>query len=162
MSVATASEISVIKDDRDNLRLINGTSSEPLFILKPQALLSGDNWANFRNSGIEYAKRYLSYQEKIIERLKETTAVSGSEVLKVLLTTKLNSIKEPEIREYVTMTDTVLHGNPVIKGTRVPVYVILDNLADGSSIQDIMEDYELSKEQVQACLDFASRLTRVF
>ena len=47
-------------------------------------------------------------------------------------------------------------GTPVIKGTRIPVAVILDQLASGETWQSLLEGYpELTREDLQAVLLFA-------
>lgn len=49
-------------------------------------------------------------------------------------------------------------GAWVLKGTRMPVSVIFDNLAAGASIDDIMNWYEgLDRDQVEAVIEFAAR-----
>jgi uncharacterized protein (DUF433 family) len=49
-------------------------------------------------------------------------------------------------------------GKPVIKGTRLTVEYVLNLLAHGSTVQEILAEYEgLKAEDVQACLLFASR-----
>jgi len=56
----------------------------------------------------------------------------------------------------------VLSGKPVIKGTRVPVYLILELLGAGLSIEDILKEYpELTKEDVLDAIKFASKLAKV-
>jgi uncharacterized protein (DUF433 family) len=50
----------------------------------------------------------------------------------------------------------VCNGNPVVRGTRIPVTVILDHLAAGESWESIMRGFpELSHEDVSAALIFA-------
>jgi len=50
-------------------------------------------------------------------------------------------------------------GAWVLKGTRMPVSVIFDNLAAGANIDDIMEWFEgLDREQVEAVIEFAARI----
>lgn len=52
----------------------------------------------------------------------------------------------------------VMTGKPVIRGTRLTVEYILGVLAQGESIEDILAEYRsLKKEDIQACLLFASR-----
>ncbi len=52
----------------------------------------------------------------------------------------------------------VMTGKPVIKGTRLTVEYILNLLAHGSTIEEILDEYEgLAREDVQACLLFASQ-----
>jgi uncharacterized protein (DUF433 family) len=47
-------------------------------------------------------------------------------------------------------------GTPVIKGTRIPVAVLLDQLADGQTWQSVLEGYpELTREDIRAALIFA-------
>jgi uncharacterized protein (DUF433 family) len=49
-------------------------------------------------------------------------------------------------------------GAWVLKGTRMPVSVIFENLEAGASIDDIMQWYEgLNREQVKAVIEFAVR-----
>jgi uncharacterized protein (DUF433 family) len=48
-------------------------------------------------------------------------------------------------------------GAWVFRGTRLPVATIFENLADGLSIEEIMEQFDVTREQVTAVLDFAAR-----
>jgi uncharacterized protein (DUF433 family) len=49
-------------------------------------------------------------------------------------------------------------GAWVLKGTRMPVSAIFENIAAGASIDDIMEWYDgLDREQVKAVIEFAAR-----
>ena len=51
----------------------------------------------------------------------------------------------------------ILVGKPVIKGTRVPVYLVLNLLAHNKTIKDIVEEYpELTREDVVAAIDYAA------
>ncbi|HSK81559.1 MAG TPA: DUF433 domain-containing protein [Thermoanaerobaculia bacterium] len=55
----------------------------------------------------------------------------------------------------------VMVGKPVIKGTRLTVEFILNLLAQGSTAEEIIEEYKgLTLEDIQACLLFASTLSR--
>ena len=64
-------------------------------------------------------------------------------------------------REYITVDPEVCHGKSCIKGTRVMVSVILDNLAVGQTPEEIMESYpSVSREAVQATLAYAADLAR--
>ena len=52
----------------------------------------------------------------------------------------------------------VMMGKPVIKGTRLTVEYVLNLLAHGATVDEILEEYDgLTPEDVQACLLFASR-----
>ena len=61
--------------------------------------------------------------------------------------------------ERIVMNPEVLSGKPVIKGTRIPVYLILELLAAGMSVNDVLEEYpELTREDIQAALEYASKI----
>lgn len=48
-------------------------------------------------------------------------------------------------------------GAWVFKGTRTPVAVVFENLEDGMTIADVMEQFPVSRDQVKAVLEFAAR-----
>ncbi len=57
--------------------------------------------------------------------------------------------------ERITLNPKVMTGKPVIKGTRLTVEYILGLLAHGTTIEEILSEYEgLTREDVQACLLF--------
>jgi uncharacterized protein (DUF433 family) len=63
-------------------------------------------------------------------------------------------------RESIVSTPDVLRGKPRIKGTRIPVSLILGHLAAGNTAEDIIREYpDLTKEQIAACLDYARDLS---
>lgn len=63
-------------------------------------------------------------------------------------------------RDHIESTADVLHGKPRIKGTRIPVSLILGYLASGMSVEEIIEEFpDLTKEQIAACLDYARDLS---
>jgi uncharacterized protein (DUF433 family) len=50
-------------------------------------------------------------------------------------------------------------GVPCIKGTRIPVHIILSHLSAGESIEEILENFpSINRDDVQACLEYASYL----
>ena len=60
---------------------------------------------------------------------------------------------ETNWRDQITSTPDVLRGKPRIKGTRIPVSLILGYLAAGSTFDDIISEFpDLTKEQIGACL----------
>jgi uncharacterized protein (DUF433 family) len=62
-------------------------------------------------------------------------------------------------REHVVSTADVLRGKPRIKGTRIPVSLILGYLAAGHTAEDIIVEFpDLTKVQIMACLDYARDL----
>ncbi|PSB20129.1 DUF433 domain-containing protein [Phormidesmis priestleyi ULC007] len=62
-------------------------------------------------------------------------------------------------REYIVSSLDVLRGKPRIKGTRIPVSLILGYLAAGNTHDQILQEFpDLQKEQIAACLDYARDL----
>lgn len=58
---------------------------------------------------------------------------------------------------YIELNPNVIRGKPVIKGTRIPVELIVRKLGEGSGIEDILDGYpHLSKEAVQAAIHYAA------
>ena len=56
----------------------------------------------------------------------------------------------------------VLSGQPVVRGTRLPVYVIIDAIAEGDSVDDLLEAYPfLERSDIRQALHFAARMSRV-
>ena len=62
--------------------------------------------------------------------------------------------------ERLSSDPNICHGRVCIKGTRVMVSMILDNLAAGESFEEIMQGYHLEREDIQAALAYASSLAR--
>ena len=59
--------------------------------------------------------------------------------------------------ERITVNPDICNGKPVIRGTRITVQTVLEFLAAGDSVEDVLEEYPtLKREDVQACLDHAS------
>lgn len=64
-------------------------------------------------------------------------------------------------REHIVVDPHVCHGQACIKGTRVLVSVILDNLAAGQTIEEITASYlAVTREDVQATMAYAAELAR--
>ncbi len=65
-----------------------------------------------------------------------------------------------EWREYIVSTPDVLRGKPRIKGTRIPLSLVLGYLATGSTVEKILEEFpDLTREHIAACLDYARNLS---
>lgn len=61
--------------------------------------------------------------------------------------------------ERISINPDVCNGRPVIQGTRIAVQTVLGFLAAGDSVEDVLEEYPgLTRIDVQACLDYASRV----
>jgi len=65
-------------------------------------------------------------------------------------------------RDYIISTSDVLRGKLRIKGTRIPVSLILGYLAAGRTVEEIVEEFPgLLRGQIVACLNYAGE-SRVF
>jgi uncharacterized protein (DUF433 family) len=63
-------------------------------------------------------------------------------------------------REHISVNPEICHGKACITGTRVMVSVILDNLAAGEPVEEIMRGYGLEREDIKAALSCAAELAR--
>ena len=65
------------------------------------------------------------------------------------------------IGERIIIDPKIMGGKPVIKGTRIPVYFILELIANGWTIDDILKEYpHLTREDVLAAVRYAARVLR--
>ena len=60
------------------------------------------------------------------------------------------------MNERIVIDPKVCHGQPVVRGTRTPVTVILDCLAGGDSFETIQREYSITLDDIHACLAFAA------
>lgn len=58
----------------------------------------------------------------------------------------------------IVIDPKVRHGKPVIKGTRVSVDVILGSLAGGMSVDEVTEEYGITRDDVLAAIEYAAKL----
>jgi uncharacterized protein (DUF433 family) len=56
----------------------------------------------------------------------------------------------------IVIDPKICHGKPIIRGTRTPVTAVLDALAGGDSFEEIESDYDITAEDIRACVAFAS------
>jgi uncharacterized protein (DUF433 family) len=63
-----------------------------------------------------------------------------------------------EIAPHISIDPKVHHGSLVITGTRVPVALIVGSLGGGMSKEEVMQEYDLTKEDVDAALSYAADL----
>ncbi len=67
-------------------------------------------------------------------------------------------MKDQELLERITVNPKVMVGKPVIRGTRLTVEYILNLLAHGATVTEIISEYKgLTKEDIQACILFATK-----
>jgi uncharacterized protein (DUF433 family) len=64
-----------------------------------------------------------------------------------------------EWKRYIVSEPEILRGRPRLKGTRIPVGMVLGYLAAGKSAEEIITEFpDLTREQIAACLDYAREL----
>lgn len=62
--------------------------------------------------------------------------------------------------ERISIDPKICHGQAFVRGTRIPVHQIVRMLANGDTIEELLEDYpSLEHEDILACLDYAAALT---
>jgi uncharacterized protein (DUF433 family) len=67
-------------------------------------------------------------------------------------------MNEERLLERIVLDPEVLVGKPVIRGTRLSVEYVLNLLAHGTTVAEILEEYRgLAPEDIQACLLFATK-----
>lgn len=63
-------------------------------------------------------------------------------------------------KEFIASDPEILRGKPRVKGTRIPVSIILGHLAAGQTPDQVIAEYpDLTPEQIAACLDYARALS---
>ena len=67
-------------------------------------------------------------------------------------------MKDEQLLQRIAINPKVMTGKPVIRGTRLTVEYILNLLAHGATVPEVLSEYEgLTPEDIQACLLFATR-----
>lgn len=62
------------------------------------------------------------------------------------------------MEERIVIDPRVQHGKPVIRGTRVPLVRVLGGLAGGMSEEEILREYDLEREDLEAVYRYAAEL----
>jgi uncharacterized protein (DUF433 family) len=65
-----------------------------------------------------------------------------------------------ELLNQISINPQVCFGKPCIKGRRIWVSLVLDFLASGMSMERIMEEYDLAREDVLACIAYGAEMSR--
>jgi uncharacterized protein (DUF433 family) len=62
-----------------------------------------------------------------------------------------------DYKQYITINSEIRFGKPILIGTRITIFDVLNWLANGMSFNDIIEDFpELNETQIKACLAYAA------
>jgi len=62
-----------------------------------------------------------------------------------------------EIAPRITVDEKIRFGKPVVKGTRVPVDLELGKLAGGMTYEEVMAEYDLTREDILAAVDYGAK-----
>jgi len=64
--------------------------------------------------------------------------------------------------EHIEINPQIMMGKPVIKGTRLPVEIVLEKLAYGYTEEDILKDYPfLTRDDIKASLLYAAKVLAI-
>jgi len=67
-------------------------------------------------------------------------------------------MKDKQLLERIAINPKIMVGKPVIRGTRLTVEYILNLLAHGETVEEIIKEYKgLTSEDIQACILFATK-----
>lgn len=70
----------------------------------------------------------------------------------------MKSIMEKDFMKRIVVNPKVMVGKPVIRGTRVAVYEIVGRVAQGQTFKEIVEDLDITNEDIIAALMYAEKL----
>ncbi len=62
-----------------------------------------------------------------------------------------------EIAPRISVDEKIRFGKPVISGTRIPVDLVLGKLAGGMTYKEVIEEYEITYEDIFAVLNYAAK-----
>ena len=62
------------------------------------------------------------------------------------------------MNDRIEIDPKICHGKPVIRGTRMPVSLVVGSLAGGMSVEDLAREYELTEEDIRAALRYVGEL----
>ena len=66
-----------------------------------------------------------------------------------------------DLPDRIEINPAVMLGKPVIKGTRIPVYLILENLEAGETVEQLLDAYpRLTREDIQAAIAYSAVLQK--
>lgn len=63
-----------------------------------------------------------------------------------------------EIAKRIVVDENIRFGKPVIKGTRIPVELVVGKLAGGMNFEEVMHEYDLAKPDILAALRYAAEV----
>jgi uncharacterized protein (DUF433 family) len=70
------------------------------------------------------------------------------------------TMTKEELLSRITINPEICFGKPCIRGRRIWVSLILDFLAGGMKVEDIMKEYELEEEDILAAIAYGAEMSR--
>jgi uncharacterized protein (DUF433 family) len=70
------------------------------------------------------------------------------------------SMKREELLSRISIDPDICFGKPCIRGRRIWVSLVLDLLASGMKVEEIMREYDLAEEDVMACIAYGAEMSR--
>ena len=67
-------------------------------------------------------------------------------------------MKKSILTDVITIDNEIQHGKPVLKGTRLPISIIIGSLAGGMTYDEVIQEYAVTREQILASLAYFSEL----
>jgi uncharacterized protein (DUF433 family) len=64
------------------------------------------------------------------------------------------------LHDRITLDAAVCHGKPVIRGTRVPVTIVVGSLAGGMTFEEVEHEYGVTSEDIRAALRFVGEIAQ--
>ncbi len=63
--------------------------------------------------------------------------------------------------ERIVVDPRIMAGKPVVKGTRIPVDAILQRLAEGMTVDEVLQDYpNITRDDIKAALEYGANIVR--
>ena len=59
--------------------------------------------------------------------------------------------------ERIIVDPGIVHGQPVVRGTRLPVAIVIGSLAGGMTFEEVEAEHGITRDDILACLDYAAR-----
>jgi len=69
-------------------------------------------------------------------------------------------MRQEELLKRISIDPQVCFGKPCIRGHRIWVSLVLDFLASGMTVEDVMREYDLEREDVLACIAYGAEMSR--
>lgn len=70
----------------------------------------------------------------------------------------VNNVMERDFMKRIVVNQKIMVGKPIIKGTRITVYEIVRRVSQGQTFKEIIEDLEITIDDVKAALAYAGQL----